>query len=125
MFQSLTMHLTLRVGLDIIMKCSDFVSVADARARLDRTRINSPVRVLVWVGSRMTAEDRDMRFDSADEMLAQASANKYCVESSWLVLDANDEELIGIHVGGQDPAEDDPRYEGSCDEGPHNVDIQD
>ena len=106
------------------MKCSDFVSVEVASEMLAyRTRINSPVRVLVWVGLSMTAEDRDMRFSDLDEMLAQAVASRYCVEQQWLCVDCTTgAELVGIHVGGQDPRLDEPNCEGYCDEGP---DIQD
>jgi hypothetical protein len=121
------MHLTLRVGLDIIMKCSDFVSVEVAEKTLtNHNQYKTPCRAIIWISGRMTAEDRDMRFDSSREMLAHARASKYCVEQSWLCVDCTTgAELIGIHVGGQDPAEDDPRYEGHCDEGPNHVDIQD
>ncbi len=96
------------------MKCSDFVSVEVAEKTLtNHNQYKNPVRAIIWISGRMTAEG-DMRFDSSREMLAQARASKYCVEQQWLCVDCTTgAELIGIHVGGQDPAEDveDPAWD--------------
>ena len=107
------------------MKCSDFVSVEVAEKTLNHKQ-PTPVRAIVWISGRMSAEDRDLRFDSIKEMLAHAHASKYCVEQEWLCVDCTTgAELIGINVGGQDPAEEDPRYEGYCNDNNGHPDIQD